>query len=86
MRRLFKQFTDWALTPAVKPVLRDFIGVYFLLLQGTIRVIDGVLFTLVPTRILSNDIYGFTQVALGVWLLATRRTAAGRVGGKSEQL
>ena len=76
MNRWLRAFGVWALAPAVKPVLRDFIAVWFLLLQGAIRTIDGLLFTVLPTRILPSDIYGIAQIVLGIWLLATRSSHA----------
>ena len=72
----WQQLAIFALTPAVKPVLRDFIAVWFMLGQGLIRLIDGLLFVTTPTRLLDSDIYGVAQVIGGIWLLATRSSEA----------
>lgn len=74
----------WIITPAGTPVLRDFVAIWFLLIQGLVRVVDGLIFTIIPTRLVDNDLYGILQLGIGVWVLATRSRrqrggAAGRV-------
>lgn len=63
----------WASVPAATPALRDFVGV-FCLIQGAVRLIDGLLFVVQPMVLAAESTYGVVSMLVGLWLLSTRWT------------
>lgn len=61
----------WASWPGDTPALRDFVAVVTIA-QGIVRIIDGPLFLMPVTWLLTQMTYGITQVIVALWLLATR--------------
>lgn len=71
MRERLRAGWRWASWPGGTPALRDFVAV-ITIAQGIVRMIDGPLFLMPETWVLTQMTYGITQTLVGLWLLATR--------------